>query len=408
MKKLVFVLISFFMFISIPKSLELPIEVTAESVMVTNLNTDEILFTKNPDQKVIIASLTKIMTAHTILNHTDNLDKKVTITSKALEGLWYYTVCGLKEGDVVTIRDLLHGLLLTSGADCAQALALSLYASIPDFVNIMNEEATKLGLRNTHFEDPVGGGDNNVSTSRELSILLKEALKNEKFKRIFETNYYTMINGLHVVNYTQSIATFHGLDPYLLSGNKSGYTDNAGLLLASTANINNINYMVIVCKSMINEYKSTHILDSYKIYDYLKTLSYKEYNIIKSGTLLKKIPVSNATTSDYYVLADKDINLTLTEENYKKIHLDYHLVDEITPEYKIGDNLGFIDIYVGDEYITSYHVYLYDDIFSPKEHSKAIIIIIILLIFLCLILLCINLLMTPKKVKIKPKKAKKE
>ncbi len=409
MKKNIFTFIAFFFFISIPKSLELPIDVTADAVMVTNIDTNEILFTKNPDKVEMMASLTKIMTAYTALKNIDNLNKKITITEKDLEGLWVYTVAGLKVDDVVTYRDLLYGLMLISGADCAQALAIHISGSVQDFVALMNQEAASLGLRHTHFEDPAGGENENVSTAREMSLLLKEALKNDDFKIIFGTNYYTMSNGLRVVNYTQSYATFHGLDSSLLTGNKSGYTDDAGLLLASTATINNINYMVITCKSAINEYLSNHVLDTYKIYDYLKDLSFKEYDIIKKGTMLHKIPVKNATTSTYYVMADRDIKLTLTEESYKKLNFDYHLADYITNENKIGDNLGFIDILIGDEVVETYHVYLYDEIFiDDRKTSTGFLVIIILLIFLCIILLCINLLITPRKVKIKQTKVRKK
>ncbi|HAB65808.1 MAG TPA: hypothetical protein DCE23_00425 [Firmicutes bacterium] len=408
MKKIILIILSFFIMLSSPKALELPVDITAEAAIVKNANTDEVLFTKNADEPVIIASLTKIMTAYTIINQVENLDQKVKITEEDLAGLWVYTLAGLKVDDVVTYRDLLYGLLLISGADCAQALALAVTNSVPDFVAMMNQNAEKLGLRHTHFADPAGGENENISTARELSILLNEALKNETFKKIFGTNYYTMSNGLHVVNYTQAYATFHGLDPYLLTGSKAGYTDDAGLLLASTATINNINYIVITCKSTLNQQLSTHVLDSYKIYDYLSSLSYVEYKVIETGTLLKKIPIINATTSDYYVLADQDISITIPNDKISEIHLDYHLSDYITPENKIGDNLGFIDIYVGNDLVKTYNIYLHDEIFSPERKSTTIIIIIILLIFLCLILLCINLLITPKKVKIKPQKSIKK
>lgn len=410
MKKIIFFFITFFLFILKIEGLTLPneVDITADSMMLTNLDANNVIFTKNADKVQSIASLTKIMTAYVTLKNVDNLDKKVTVTSADLENLWVYTVAGLQPGDYVSYRDLLYGLILISGADCAQTLANKIGGSVPEFVRMMNEEAVKLGLNHTRFEDPAGGEDGNVSTARELTLLLKEALNNPEFKTIFGTNYYTMKNGLHVVNYTQAYATFHGLDPYLLTGNKSGYTDTAGLLLASTANINGTNYMLIVCKSQINQYMSAHVLDSYKIYDYLKTLSFTEYKVLEKGTLLKQVPVQNATTSLYYIVADKDVTFTLPVGMEDKVRLDYHIVDHITADNKVGDNLGFIDIYVGDELVDTYHIYLYDEIFVPVEESQTVIIVIILLIFLCLILLCINLLITPKKVKLKYKKGIEE
>lgn len=397
MKKILFSIISFVILISLPNALQLPVDVTAENVILLNLDTNEVIYEKNPDNQVILASLTKIMTAYTVINNVENLDKKVTITEDDLANLYGFTCAGLELNDKVSYRDLLYGMMLVSGADASQALALHTSGSKEAFNELMNKEASKVGLRHSNFADSYGGDDNNVSTAREMSFLLKTALEDETFKKIFTTNYYTMTNGLQVVNYTASLATFHGLDSKIITGNKSGYTPEAGLLLASTATIKGTNYLLITCKSKENTYLTQHVLDSYKIYNYLENIEFKEQTLIKKGTILKKIKTHNSTISEYLIMIDKDIKATLTDEEYNNVTFDYHIVDKLTPENKIGDNLGYVDILVNNEIIDTYHVYLHDEIFSYQKESKIIIIIIIALIFIIIVLLCTNIMNFEKK-----------
>lgn len=397
MKRIIVILILFFILITPVKALPLPIDVTADSVVLYNLDKDQIIYSKNPDKQQILASLTKIMTAYTVIENVEDLNKKVKITEKDIADLYGFTCIGLEVGDKVSYLDLLYGTLLESGADASQALAIHTAGSIEEFNKMMNEEAKKLGLRNTNFEDSYGGHDDNISTAREMAILLKEALKNETFKKVFSSNQKTISNGRIVYNYTRNFAVFHGLDETLLTGNKSGYTPEAGLLLASTATINNTNYALIVMKSDINTYMSQHVLDSYEVYDYVKTLSFQTITIIPKDTILKRIPVENGTINEYIVTTEKDINITLTPEEHQNVVVEYHIADKITPNNKKGDNLGYVDILVGNEVIATYDVYLKDEIYLYQEQKKTSIIVIITLLVIIFILLCTNIFNMKKK-----------
>lgn len=403
MKKIIFTILSFILLIPIVSASPLPDEVgvTADAVVVVNLQTDDIIYEKNLDKVEILASLTKVMTAYTVLDHVENLNEKITITEDDLAALWGFTCAGLEVGDRVSYLDLLYALNLVSGADAAQALALHVGGSKENFKNMMNEEAAKLELKHTHFEDSYGGDDNNVSTPREFSILLKAALQNETFKKVFGTNQYTLSNGLPVVNYTASFATYHGLDSSLLTGNKSGYTPEAGLLLASTATINGTPYMAIVMKCAENQKLTTHVLDTYKIYDYIAQHHYSRRTLLAKGTVLKKIEVEDSTISEYVVTVDKDINLMVSDEEFQTLDYDYHIVNVITPKNKVGDNLGYVDILINGQVVDTYGVYLKDEIFSYQEPSKIIVLVLIGLTFLILVLLCSNLLSRKPKHKFK-------
>lgn len=381
MKKVVFFIILMF-FSSNINALPLPVDVTASSALIYSLDEDEIIYEKNANQTQILASLTKIMTVHVALQNIEDIKQKVIITNNDIKDLVGFTCVGLLPGNRVTYEDLLYGTILYSGADTSQALAYHIAGSPERFVKMMNEEARKLSLTNTYFKDTYGGDDGNVSTVEEVTTLLKTALKNETFKKIFTTPQYRMTNNINVVNYTRSLSIFHGLDETLITGSKSGYTPEAGLLLASTSTINGTNYITVVMNSKINSYLSTHVLDTYRILDYVKDKNFKRKTILSKGTLLQTAKVYNSTIDEYQIYLTKDISLILEEEQFKDIQIAYHIVDKIEPNTKMGDNIGFIDIMLNNEIIKTEPIYLEDKIYelkSEEDRTKILIPIISLI-----------------------------
>ena len=393
MKRILIIIFLFFFLLSTPKALELPVDITAESAILINTTDDKIVYTKNADQREILASLTKIMTAYAVINNVENLNTRVTITEQDVADLAGFTCVGLEAGMVVTFKDLLYGLMLVSGADAAQALAYHTSGSPKAFVELMNEEAAKLDLKNTKFMDSFGGDDSNVSTAREIGLLLEETLKNPTFKTIFRSNNYTMTNGLVANNYTRNFAIYHGLDDRLITGNKSGYTPEAGLLLASTTTINNIDYIIVVMKSKENEKLTTHVLDTYKIIDYVKNHKYDNRIVLLKNKNLPVVKVKNSTTDIYIPMIKESVTEFLNEEEMAKVNFKYTLTKEIDSNYKKGDNLGYIDILVGDEVIDTYNVYLEDDIFNKSRTNNIALTVLFVLISGIIFIIFINLLL---------------
>ncbi len=395
MKKILFLLIIFFSFSTV-KALPLPVDITSKSAVLINMDNDQIVYEKEPDKEQILASLTKIMTAYTAIQHIDNLNSKVTITEKDLSRLEGFTCAGLEEGDVVTYLDLLYAMMLPSGADASQALALHIAGSNEEFVKLMNEEAYKVGMYHSHFADSYGGDDANVSTARELAILLREALINPTFYKVFTTKRYTLSNGLQVVNYTDPTAEFYGFDTSIILGSKSGYTPEAGLMLVSTAKINDVNYALVVCKSDLNKALTTHVIDSFKVYNYVSKHHYAVRDLLKKGMYLKKIPVLDSTISEYTIEVLDNVSVFLSDEDYDKVKYDYHLVENLSTNNKAGDNLGYVDMLVDNEVVASYNVYLKEDIFAPKKESKLFLVVLVFLAFFILVLLSINIFSSKK------------
>ncbi len=230
MKKIIFLLIIFFLLPITPKAIELPIKVSAKGVALYDLTHDQFIYSKNLDQQFELASLTKMYREYLTVINNLNSKKKVKITRDSFYRLDAFTKIGLKEGEVLTLNELLYASNLNSGADASQALAYGTTKNVKDFVLLMNETVKGMGLYNTHFETTYGGSNNDTSTPREVVYFLKEALQNKEFERIFNGKYLRLSNGLEAINYTRAIASFYGYDPDLIKGNKSGYTDDAGML----------------------------------------------------------------------------------------------------------------------------------------------------------------------------------
>ncbi len=392
MKKFIFIILTM-IFIPTINALPFPVDITADSAMLINVDDKVVVYEKNPDKKQIIASLTKIMTAYTVINNVEDLNAPITITEEDIANLEGFTIIGLKPEDVVTYKDLLYGLLLQSGADAAQALAYHTSGDPKTFVELMNKEAKKIDLRNSNFADSYGGDDANVSTARDIGILLKEALSNELFNKIFKTDYYTTSNDIQVTNYTKNLSIFHGFDTSLITGSKSGYTPEAGLLLASTAIINNKEYVIIVMKSKENEKLTTHVIDTYKIINYIKEHQYENRLILKKKTSLKEIKVENSTIDTYIPMIDRDIYLFLNEEEVKRVKFDYNITKKIDNTFEKGDNLGFVDITVDGEVLYTYDVYLDDNLFEQTSPSTILVSVLALLIIAIFVLIFINILL---------------
>ena len=163
-------------------------EIAAASAIVIEPNTGMVMYEKDPDRRMLVASTTKIMTALVVLERCA-LDETVVPTAEhdAVEG----SSMELVPGESYTVEELLYGLLLASGNDAAAALADHCGGSMAGFAALMNEKAASLGLENTHYENAHGlDAPEHYSTARDLALLTAAAMKNPVFAKIFGTLEY--------------------------------------------------------------------------------------------------------------------------------------------------------------------------------------------------------------------------
>ena len=335
------------------------IDIDSSKAIIYNLNDDKVLYEKASNEKTKIASLTKIMTCLVALDKITNIDDEVTVEYQDLKNLKGYAVAGFRVGSKVTYKDLLYALMLPSAADAANILSRSIAGSVDEFVKLMNDKVSSLGLKNTHFSNPIGMDNDNYSTASDMAIILKEAIKNDTFKELYNTDEYTTSNNIKLTKTTNKIAKNYNLDISNLTGSKTGFTEEAGYCLASTATYNDVNYLAVTLNTDENP---NHIKDTLTLYNYFND-NYSYKTILKDKQLLKTIKVKHSKTKEYKMVSHKTITKYLSNDvDVNKIKYKYKGVTTLNRKIKKGDYLGKVKIKYGNDTLDTYKVYLDKDI----------------------------------------------
>jgi len=201
--------------------------ISARKAVLMDAGTGRMLYEKDANSRSLVASTTKIMTALLICEQCNVLDRmKIPAEAVGIEGSSMY----LKEGEVLTLQELLYGLMLSSGNDAAVALAIYCGGTVEGFVQLMNDKAFRLGLSGTHFENPNGlDSPNHYSTARDLAVLAAYAMENPIFAQTVSTKT-VRISNRSLQNHNKLLWRVEGAD-----GVKTGYTKAAGRILVSSA-----------------------------------------------------------------------------------------------------------------------------------------------------------------------------
>lgn len=246
-------------------------KINSRSAVVIDRKSKAVIYGKNENVKKAMASTTKIMTAMVVIQNT-NLNNTVEISKKSA-GTGGSRL-GLKVGDKITVKDLLYGLLLRSGNDCAVALAEYVAGSVQEFSNLMNQNAQMLGLNNTHFVTPHGlDEEEHYTTAYELAVLTDYALNNEVFAQIVNTKSYTINinkNSKTLNNTNELLGNLNGV-----YGVKTGFTNGAGRCLVTSIKRGNLD---IICVVLGADTKKDRTRDSTKLIEYTFN-KYEEINI---------------------------------------------------------------------------------------------------------------------------------
>lgn len=201
--------------------------ISAEHAILMDAQSGRVLYEKNADSRSLIASTTKIMTGLLVCEQCNVLDRvEIKPQAVGIEGSSMY----LKAGEVLTVQELLYGLMLQSGNDAAVALAIYCGGTVEGFVEMMNDKARTLGMRNTHFENPNGlDSENHYSTARDLAVLTAYAMENPIFAKTVSTKTATVGDRV-LTNHNKLLWRYAGAE-----GVKTGFTKAAGRILVSSA-----------------------------------------------------------------------------------------------------------------------------------------------------------------------------
>ncbi|WP_411682806.1 D-alanyl-D-alanine carboxypeptidase family protein [Clostridium thailandense] len=254
-----------------------PDKLNSPNAILIRLKDKTTLMQKNSEGKIYPASLTKMMTVIVAIENLPNLKEEIKLTNSTFKGLYGAdaSMAGFQPGEQVMAIDLLYGALLPSGAECCIGLADQIAGSEQNFVKMMNQKAADLGMKNTHFQNVTGlHNKNHYTTVKDLGILLSYALKNDTFREIFTSSRHsTEPTNKHPGGITFYSTMFEELKNQNITGGeilggKTGYTDKAGLCLASLAKLGRQEYILISTGAKGDHHsKQYNITDALAVYN---------------------------------------------------------------------------------------------------------------------------------------------
>lgn len=332
------------------------LDINSSNYIMYNMDTDTIVYENASNEQVSIASLTKIATAIVAIDHIDNLSDTITITNETLEGLTEAnaSVAGFWVGQTLTIEDLLYGLLLSSGADAANALDIYFKDHGLDLVTMMDELVIDLGLVNTNFVNTTGLDDeNHYSSVYDVAQILSYALENETFKEIFTTDIYLTSDANITLRATYySTMSYYEIDNEYIIGAKTGYETTAGLCLASISYFDDTNFMLVSVGAARTTY-TTHIDDAMTLYSYVDDyFSYK--NLFNENDIISYVPADYANVYQYNITASD--SYAVYTDDASDYSYEFVGVDSLNPGSK-EEIIGQINIYYKEILMDSIDVY---------------------------------------------------
>ena len=256
---------------------------SSRHALLMDARTGQVLARKRSDEEAAPASLTKMMTVLLATEALPDLDTPVTLPEDIFPALYKAdaSMAGFQPGETVTVRDLLYGAMLPSGAECCEALARQVSGSEEAFVALMNRKAGELGMKHTHFANCTGlTSPEHYSSAADLAVLLQAALNNETFRTVFTTGQYTSSvtaqhpKGLYMASTLLSKLDGGEVTGGQIQGGKTGYTDAAGLCLASRAVVNGKEYILVTLGAPGNHAtEQTNIMDAVQVYRRLEKMT---------------------------------------------------------------------------------------------------------------------------------------
>ena len=322
-----------------------------ESEIVMESTTKRVLYGKDIHQKMFMASTTKILTAITIIENC-NLGDIVTVgkESVGVEGSSIY----LEVGEKLTVKQLLYGLMLRSGNDCAETLALYCSNSIKDFAELMNKTANKIGAKESNFTNPHGlHDDNHYTTAYDLALISSYAMQNKDFKEIVSTKSVKIPQTTRdydriLINKNKILKEFDGA-----TGIKTGYTKKAGRCLVSSATKNGVELICVVlnCQPMFERSKSL-------LTQNFSNCSMKK--IVESDNIIDFIETFDGKKCGIYI--KKDIIIPILSGEESEIKTVYDIPKVLSSPLKKDSCIGKVKIYIKNNLIFEENIYTIIDI----------------------------------------------
>lgn len=280
--------------------------ISAEKAILMDAATGRVLYEKNADGQSLIASTTKIMTALIVCQQCNVLDRvRIPAEAVGVEGSSMY----LKEGEILTVQELLYGLMLHSGNDAAVALAIYCGGTVEGFAGLMNDKARSLGLENTHFVNPNGlDAPGHYSTARDLAVLAAYAMSDPIFAQTVSTKQ-VKCGERYLTNHNKLLWQVEGAE-----GVKTGYTKAAGRILVSSASRDGRRLVCVTINAPSDWSDHAALLNE-------GFEAYAVERIVKKGQVLGTIQVVGGEDSAVELIAGEDFSYSLRAEEEPRLEL---------------------------------------------------------------------------------------
>lgn len=328
--------------------------ISAQKAILMDAQTGRHLYEKNADSRSLIASTTKIMTALVVCEQCNVLDRmRIPKEAIGIEGSSMY----LREGEVLTIQELLYGLMLHSGNDAAVALAIHCGGTVEGFAELMNDKARLLGLTGTHFENPNGlDSPEHYSTARDLAVLAAYAMKNPIFAKTVSTKTVT-IGNRSLRNHNKLLWQVDGAD-----GVKTGYTKAAGRILVSSATRDGRRLVAVTINDGNDWLDHAQLLND-------GFANYRVEKIVSAGDCLGRVSVMGGQKEYASVVAAEDFSYAVSEDEQPYVLLAPPEMDYAP--IAAGQDAGFAYICIGDAAVGKVAVQYNETVeqFVPEKKS---------------------------------------
>ena len=323
--------------------------VSAQAYCIMEAGSNRVLYSSNMNEKLPMASTTKVMTAVLALEK-GSLNDVIEIKKEwtGIEGTSIY----LKEGEKLTLEDLLHGMMLVSGNDAAVSIACYIGGSIDNFAKMMNKKAKELGMKNTHFTNPNGlPDDDHYTTAYDFTLLASYAMKNENFVKIINDEKWSMpyegkANQRTIYNKNKLLKSYEGAN-----GVKTGFTKKARKCFVLAAKRNNMQVVGVLLHTENHYEESKMFLD-------MAFNNFTLKKVIEKGDYVKTVQMKDSKNGIIKLSAGSDVYFPLKSDESADI------------KYKKVYNSG------SDNYIADYSIkagdetYNYSEELSVKKEDK--------------------------------------
>lgn len=344
-------------------------KVMAETAIVMDMDTGEVLYAKGIDEKRAPASTTKIMTAMLAIEKVP-FETQITFTDEVNNIEAGSTHIGIKPGETLTMKDCAYAILLASANEVSSGVAEYIGTTVPAFVYMMNQRAKELGCTNTHFVNANGLYDeNHYTTARDLAIIAKAAFQNETFREVIKTPYY-IVPKTNITDEERRLNNHHkmvlqGSEHYEgCLGGKTGYTEKAGNTLVTYAERDG---RKLVCVLLADINIVAQYTDTKALLDY----GFDSFQLLDTAAVF----LSPSKSDDLGKLLDEK-GLLGTALETSSISIPKEIVEKLTYKTTLENNMLNIDYYYGEQQIGSSSIQASDEILkvsqelSPKEITK--------------------------------------